>query len=63
MKMKNVEMKMTTIHNEMIDSKIKHVVHWVDSALDRRRGRKRDTERERERERKWSRGRERRDRE
>jgi hypothetical protein len=37
---KRVEMKMTTMHNEMIDSKIKHAVYRVNSALNRKRERR-----------------------
>jgi hypothetical protein len=44
-----VEMKMTTRHDEMIDSKIEHAVHRADSASDRERERERKRkERERE---------------
>ncbi len=43
-----VEIKMTTRHDEMIDSKIKHVVHRADLISDRRRRRERKRERERE---------------
>ncbi len=53
-----VEMKMTTIHDEMIDSKIAHAVHRADSVSDRerRRGRKRERERRRRRRERRDRG-------
>ncbi len=55
-----VEMKMTTRHDEMIDSKIEHAVHRADSVSGRGRDRGRGRERRRRRK---KRGRERRDRE
>jgi hypothetical protein len=58
-----VEMKMTTKHDEIIDSKIEHAVHRADSVSDRRRRRERKRERERERRERRRRKRKRRDRE
>ncbi len=56
-----VEMKMTTIHDEMIDSEIEHAVHRADSVSDRKRGRERERRRERKRRREQRERRERRE--
>ncbi len=53
-----VEVEMTTIHDEIMNSKTALAVHRADSASGRRRGRERDRERERSRDR-GRRGRER----
>jgi uncharacterized membrane-anchored protein YhcB (DUF1043 family) len=46
-----VEMKMTAIHDEMMNSKTALAVHRVDSVSERRRNRERKKERKRSRER------------
>jgi hypothetical protein len=48
---KRVEMKMTAIHDEMMNSKTAFAVHQVHSVSERERDRERERERERERDR------------